>query len=473
MALFFLTFFLLQSKRLFFESLTASSLDDSDCMDYEFIFARGSGQSLNDVDFRALKEKVEAKLGDEIRYEFYELGTANNGYPAYSPDGIFSVLGTYISAGESYKFGESVEKGTKELISHRVKLRSKRCKNKRYILVGYSQGAFVVNKALPYLNSDKVYYVASFGDPKLNLPEGKNGNACKNIGLSSYRVYVPDCNVEEGILDGLKPYQPSEYYNKLGVWCNQNDIMCGSNLNILNPLKGHTSYNSKSGYKKFAELMFEKITNTSVELKPTEARYSESPKRDIAIIYDFSQMASSYFRLHGKSIDDDLKSRIIELTNHGTRVALYGAYSLQSPIKRLERVFDFTNDNLSQKIDKFNEDNKKTTGYLFGNANNIFLAIKEVSKTANWSAGSERNIFILATATYSTKESEDGTTHEDAIRAANENGVKVSFLSNLQTDQDWQYQAIINATDGASIGNDYSRIALNKNRAKKTFLENF
>ena len=76
-----------------FSSLTASSLDDSDCMDYEFIFARGSGQSLNDVDFRTLKEKVEAKLGDEIRYEFYELGMTNNGYPAYSPDGLFSVLG--------------------------------------------------------------------------------------------------------------------------------------------------------------------------------------------------------------------------------------------------------------------------------------------------------------------------------------------------------------------------------------------
>ena len=445
-----------------------NSIDNSNCSDFEFVFARGSGQSLNDSDYRAYKTALEEKLKDQ-KISFYELGEKSGGYPAVSAN--FSVsLGAIISAGESYKFGESVEKGTKEL-ANRVKSESKRCKNKKFILAGYSQGAVVVDKTLTYLDSSKIFYVANFGDPKLYLPEGKR--ACKNLNLSNYRIYVPDCNVEEGILDGLKPYQPSEYYNKLGVWCNQNDIMCGSNLNILNPLKGHTSYNSKSGYKKFAELMFEKITNTSVELKPTEARYSESPKRDIAIIYDFSQMASSYFRLHGKSIDDDLKSRIIELTNHGTRVALYSAYSLQSPIKRLERVFDFTNDNLSQKIDKFNEDNKKTAGYLFGNANNIFLAIKEVSKTANWSAGSERNIFILATATYSTKESEDGTTHEDAIRAANENGVKVSFLSNLQTDQDWQYQDIINATDGASIGNDYSRIALNKNRAKKLFSRTF
>ena len=266
-----------------FSSLTASSLDDSDCMDYEFIFARGSGQSLNDVDFRTLKEKVEAKLGDETRYEFYELGTANNGYLAYSPDGIFSVLGTYISAGESYKFGESVERGTEELISH-VKNGIKRCKNKRYILVGYSQGAFVVNKALPYLNSDKIYYVASFGDPKLNLPEGKNRNACKNIGLSSYRVYVPDCEVEEGILGGQNPYEPNDLKNKRGAWCNQNDFICGSSLNLLNLWGGHTSYTEETGYEKFAKLISDKIKTLS-----------NQPQKPRLAIRTIKNATSSYF----------------------------------------------------------------------------------------------------------------------------------------------------------------------------------
>lgn len=452
-----------------FLSSNVNSLDGSDCSDFEFIFVRGSGQSLNDSDYKAYESALKDKLKNQ-KISFYELGQEEDGYPAISVDFAVS-LGAIVSAGESYRFGESVEKGVKELISH-IKTESKRCKTKKFILAGYSQGAVVVDKSLNYLNSDRIFYVANFGDPKLYLPEGKR--ACKNIGLSNYRVYVPDCNVEEGILDGLRPYQPSGYLNKLGVWCNQNDIICGSNLNILNPLKGHTSYNNlKNGYEKFADLIFEKITNKSEGPRPTEARYSDSRKRDVVLVYDFYEMANPGFRENGKAIGDSLKNRLVELANHGTRVAVYNAYSLQSPIKTLEKKIDFTNDNLGEKIDKYNRENRNAAGYMFGGHNNLYYAIKEVAKTADWSDGSERNIFVLTNVVDNSMTSTDGTNYEEAMKIAKENNVKVSFLSECGTEVSVQYQYIISATGGISIGSDYSKIALAKNRAKKLFSKTF
>ena len=452
---------------IFFIIVSASnvkSLDDSNCSDFEFIFARGSGQSLNDSDYKAYETAILEKLPSQ-NISFYELG--ENGYPAVSIDFAVS-LGAIVSAGESYQFGASVEKGVNELINH-IKTESNHCKNKQFVLAGYSQGAVVIDKTLNYLNPEKIFYVANFGDPKLYLPEGKR--ACKNLGLSDYRVYVPDCNVEEGILDGIKPYQPAGYRDKLGVWCNQTDIICGSNLNIINPLKGHLSYNSKNGYEKFADLIFDKIEHKSKT--PTVARYSDSKKRDIAIIYDFSQMSNYEFRRNGKSIEDDLKARLVELANHGTRIAIYNSYNLQTPIKYLERKVEFTNDDLGAKIDRYNEENKLFFGYIFGSGNNIFSGVKKVIKTADWSSGSEKNIFILSNSAHSDDISYDGTGYEDVIEFAKANDVKISIISINHSEDNCLYQEVVKSTGGTLIGDDYSKIALNKNTTQKLFTKTF
>lgn len=461
---FFLTVFSLTV--VCFSSLTASSLDDSDCMDYEFIFARGSGQSLNDVDFRALKEKVEAKLGDEIRYEFYELGTANNGYLAYSPDGIPSVLETYISAGESYKFGESVERGTEELISH-VKNGIKRCKNKRYILVGYSQGAFVIDKALPYLNSDKIYYVASFGDPKLNLPEGKNGNACKNIGLSSYRVYVPDCEVEEGILGGQNPYETNDLKNKRGAWCNQNDFICGSRLNLLNLWGGHTSYTEETGYEKFAKLISDKIKNSVEPTQETEARYSDYQKRDVIVLFNYGEKFHIYGCHDCDSIVPGMRELLVNLASHGTRIAVYNYYALANSTIHLEEMIPFTNDNLAEKIDDYNTENiVRWYNYIAGGGDNMYYAIKELSRNGGWSDGAERNIYIIRSFLSTLRNSFDGTTLSEAVKIAKENNVKI-YAFNYGGGVALTMKEISEETGGEAIGTDYDKIVLDKAETKK------
>lgn len=445
---------------------SVNSLDNSSCSDFEFIFARGSGQELNDVDYRDFKAKINEKLSSlEMNYNIYELGTAKNGYPAYSPEGFVEILETYISAGASYQFNESVERGMEELLS-RVRSEASRCREKRFILAGYSQGAFVINRTLPYLDSSRVFYVASFGDPKLYLPEGKRVCNASYTGFSSYRVYVPDCEVEEGIFGGMKPYENNGFFGKRGAWCNRNDFICGSSLNLLNIWGGHTTYTNANGYEKFASLIYEKIRkDISGEISETDARYSDEKKRDVILVYDYLEQMGAWGN-KSDSIRKNLKTRLVELTNHGTRVAIYNIYTLGNIAKYLEEAVPFTNDNLAKKIDEFNHKNSLWNNYIAGGGNNIYYAIKELSENGKWSDGAERHIYILANTVNSDEVGYQNTGYADAIAAAKENNVKVSVLSENGLENNIEYQVVANETGGEIIGNDYSKIRLKKNMMK-------
>ena len=448
------------------------SASNASCADYEFIFARGSGQKIGGVDYQAFKKAVK----DTIKYEritFYELGRKASGYPAVATD--FSVsLGAIISAGESYKFGESVERGVTDLIS-RVTSEAKKCEQKEFILAGYSQGAVVIDKALNYLDSNKILYAANFGDPKLYLPEGERG--CKKVGISNYRVDVEDCRTTEGILGGMKPYQPASYYDKLGVWCNDKDIICGSSLNLWDPLAGHTSYHKKQKYSDLAKLVLKKINAkkhpAESEETHTEAYFADATKRDIAIVYDFREMLEIEHRKKRKSISDELKAQLVEAAKNGARIAVYNVYSLQTPIKFLELKIAFTSENLAEKIDKFNEENKDVFGYIGGGSNNNYWGMKDVILGADWRENSDRNVYLLTNYFGGSIDSYDGTTYEDVIDVAKEKYVKVSVLSTEGAEGNFRYQNIINATFGESIGRDFAKIIRSENAAKKLFSKTF
>ena len=444
----------------------ANSLGSSDCSDYEFIFARGSGQKLDDVDYKIFKEKLNEKINSlDIKYDFYELGTADNGYSAYSPNDFGEILGTYVSAGASYQFSESVERGMEELLS-RIRTETNRCRKKKFVLVGYSQGAFVIDRTLSYLDSNRVFYVASFGDPKLYLPAGKRVCNASYTGFSSYRVYVPDCEVEEGIFGGMKPYENYGFSGKRGAWCNKNDFVCGSGLNLFNIWGGHTTYIKENGYEKFADIIFEKIKkDISREILETDARYSDEKKRDVILVYDYMEQMGIW-NSKGDSIRNNLKNRLVELANHGTRVAIYNIYTLGNIAKYLEEMVPFTNDNLAKKIDDFNRENSSWHNYIAGGGNNIYYAIKELSKNGKWSDGAERHIYVLANTINSDEIGYQQTNYIDAITAAKENNVKVSLLSENGLEKNMNYQAVVKETGGEIIGNDYSKIRLKKNSMK-------
>ena len=150
----------------------------------------------------------------DLNYEFIDLD-----YPAVAIglDRLGTTLGALIGRGEAYEFGKSVNTGVKNL---KALVNGSACPGTKYVLGGYSQGAMVVSKALSGLNASRLIYAATFGDPKIYLPEGQGAlpAACRGENLSDYRMYVPDCYAYKGMLGAYIPYEPEALAGKVGVW---------------------------------------------------------------------------------------------------------------------------------------------------------------------------------------------------------------------------------------------------------------
>jgi hypothetical protein len=455
----------------------------SDCDDYEFIFARGSGQEIGDVDFLDFKNSINRKIGSlGYKYDFYELGRDKTvkSYPAVGVK-VSNALGILVSAGNSYEFGESVEKGVEEL-KKRVSTESKRCKNKKFILAGYSQGALVINKAIPSLNSNRVLYVGNFGDPKLYLPEGKNAKnmACRNHGLSDYRVYVPDCNVYTGVLGGYNPYVPIGYKGKIGVWCNKKDFMCGSSLDIFDMMTGHTSYRGNdNGYRKFAEIIAEKM---KIDSAPNgQSVYIENPvfdswrydlsdsTKDIIVIYDYDEMTLGVPSPNYKAINDNLRDMLSYYAKVGSRVGVFNVYSLKTSYRLMEERVFLSPHSIAEKIDSYNIFNHTVVHQTVRKPdNNIYRAIYQISKITLWRPGYSRHIIVISNVPHDTDVSRDGITYDDAMKMAKAKNVQVSFYSPGNCCANYGiYRQIAEATGGNNVlsGNVWD-IKLNQNKVE-------
>lgn len=251
------------------------------CVDYFIIFARGSGESLHtNIDHQAFQRAITDvfKKLPNLSYRYYQLGESTNfgdPYPAIGIEDPKIISGAILSGGKAYEFGQSVKAGINELVKLYRNI-TKSCPNTHFILSGYSQGAMVMTYAIRHLNPEKILYLANFGDPKLYLPEGRGiiPDACQNLHFSPYRQNVPDCYVEHGVLGGLNPYIYKKYQNKVGVWCNVADFICGSTFDPLglsdptqNPennlfariFNGHVSYSRRGAYTQAAKIIYQKI----------------------------------------------------------------------------------------------------------------------------------------------------------------------------------------------------------------------
>lgn len=288
------------------------------CDAVRFIFARGSGEPLNGPSMSAWRDEITAAIGPSaanFHYSFYELGSApqrGHQYPAVSVsdnlNGYINLVGAYFSGGEAFRFGASVEEGIKELLAY-VGDVAAACPRTKFVLGGYSQGAMVLSASLPALDANKIIFAATFGDPKLYLPEGnptlfgplpKLPDACRGLNLSPYRISVPDCRAYEGILGSYRPYQPAAYAGKLGTWCNEKDIMCSSGASISD----HTSYASSNLYRDAATLIAKKLAAAfpDYHLWPASLR---SAKHNVAFVIDTTvSMASvlDQYRAEAKAL---------------------------------------------------------------------------------------------------------------------------------------------------------------------------
>lgn len=395
------------------------------CPDLKIIFARGSGgERWVDKNYLTFKSEIESKLKlTNLKYEFEDLD-----YPAIGVGDPLTLLTTFASGGEAYEFGESVSVGVKNLISGT----SGTCSNTKYILAGYSQGAMVVSKAINYINPNKIIYAATFGDPKIYLPEGFGlvPSACSGKNLSNYRIYVPDCRVYEGMLGGYKPYQPEGYVDKLGTWCNKNDIFCSTHFSV----NAHTSYVSDGLYADASKLIFDKICKSFGILNTFLSLH------DTAILIDSTGSMENY--LH------DYKREALNLAektlNSGGRVALYDYRDLGDPYNVNEHCsFDTcTMDSFKAGLDVIT---------LGGGGESIeeslLSASFNVMKKLSWKFGSTKSVVVFTDAGYHNPDI-DGVTFTDVVNLSKKIDPVNFYVVTTKLNKNF-YKTLAEATDGA------------------------
>lgn len=358
--------------------MTTGTVQAAGCPDLRVVFARGSGGELNvDKNFQAFKSAIETKLATtSLSYDFIDLD-----YPAVGVgiDNLMVTLGALFGAGESYTFGRSVANGAQKLINM---VNGGTCPRTKYVIGGYSQGAIVVSKSLPKLNASRIIYAATFGDPKLYLPEGEGlfPAACRGQNLSDYRMYVPDCQTYQGLLGGYIPYEPMAYAGKLGTWCNKHDFFCSPFRNMSK----HTAYVSDSLYEDASRVIFDKV-NQHFELNSRVA----SPHDTVILIDSTGSMGA----LINKYKDEALRLAR-ETLDSGGRVALYDYRDLNDPYQPVEHCNFET-----CTLEKFQQGLAKIVASGGGDApESLLSAAYHAMKKLSWKYGATKSLVVLTDA---------------------------------------------------------------------------
>lgn len=372
----------------------------ADCNDVDFVFARGSGEPLNAGSYQEFKTKIEENIsGSSLKYSFYELGSSAQGghqYPAVTIgfdtfENAITTIGAKVSAGASYSFGDSINSGKEELISYINSINSS-CKNTKFVIAGYSQGGLVISNAIKNIDSSKIIYAATLGDPKLYLPEGSGDNpdACHGKNLSNYRAYVPDCRAYEGVLGQINPYEPSGYNGKLGAWCNYFDVMCSKHFSFLNPVKGHTSYVSDGLYDKIAKVINNKLAEKFPDkISKVEVNLST---HDVAILIDSTGSMSGLIEKY-KSEALRLAKEAIDM---GGRIALYEYRDLSDPFEPVQHC-NFETCTLEIFESELNSITTSGGGDVLESAMSASLKVLDTEK---WKIGAVKTIVLLTDAGY-------------------------------------------------------------------------
>ena len=397
------------------------------CSDLRVVFARGSGsERWHDQNYLAFKDGIETKLQTtSLSYEFIDLD-----YPAIGVgiDNIGVTARALFGAGDSYEFGDSVNAGVDAL---RNMIDSSECVNTKYVIGGYSQGAMVVSKSLHSLKPDRLIYAATFGDPKIYLPEGAGLNppACQGKNLSDYRIYVPDCRAYKGLLGAYTPYEPADFTGKVGTWCNKRDIFCSSYLVVSD----HVAYVSGHYYEDASKLIFSKIATTF------NFKNEYTSPHDTAILIDSTGSMSGLI--------DQYKEEALNLARKtldaGGRVALYDYRDLADNYTPVERCNFET-----CTIESFQAGLDAITVNDGGDEPESLLSASiHVMQQLDWQLGSTKSLVILTDAGYHSPDL-DGTTFYDVKKLSQQidpvNFYIITTSNNLET-----YQSLAEATDGA------------------------
>lgn len=406
------------------------------CPDVKMIFARGSGgERWVDKNYQAFKASLEKHLGSSgLKIEYEDLDYPAVAVGADNAETLKNTLGALVHGGEGGGFGESVADGSQKLIAE---INSGSCPNTKYVLGGYSQGAIVVSKSLPSLSAEKLIYASTFGDPKIYLPEGAGPApaACVGKDLSDYRRYVPNCEVYQGLLGGYIPYEPAALTNKVGVWCNKDDIFCTPFLN----LESHISYVADDLYEDAAKVITQKVHEA---FGIADRVYNF---HDTAILIDSTgSMAPMIDQYKAEA------RRLAEETlNAGGRVALYDYRDVREQAEPTERC-NFSTCTLEvfeQKLGEIEANNG-------GDADESLLSSSwHVMNKLEWRKGATKSLVVLTDAGFHNPDlDERHTTLADVVELSKTID-PVNFYIITKPGQAASYQELAAQTDGKVVTN--------------------
>lgn len=404
----------------------------ANCPDVKIIFARGSGGELNtDKNYVEFKNTIESKLTTtDLKYEFLDLD-----YPATSVgfsnlQDVQTTVGAFLGGGEAYEFGKSVQSGASNLYGA---VNDASCPNTKYVLGGYSQGAMVISKALRSISPDRIIYAATFGDPKLYLPEGEGliPAACRGDNLSDYRMYVPDCRAYKGLLGAYVPYEQEGYAGKLGVWCNKRDIFCSSHASIGD----HIGYVSDGLYEDASRVIFDKICKAFV------IKNSISSPHDTAILIDST---ASMEKLIEKYKSEALRLAQ-ETLDAGGRVALYDYRDLNDPYEPVQRC-NFETCTLERFTNELHNIKVGGGGDL---PESLLSGSLHVMQELNWKQGSTKSLVILTDGDFLSPD-RDGVSFDEVVRLSKEID-PVNFYIITADEHRESYAKLATATDGKVV----------------------
>ena len=406
-------------------------VEAASCPNLRVVFARGSGgERWKDANYLAYKSAIESKLATTgLTYEFIDLD-----YPAVGVgvDNLEVTLGALVGSGDAYAFGESVKSGVKNLDKM---INSASCPGTKYVIGGYSQGAMVVSKALSGLRADRLVYAATFGDPKIYLPEGKGiiPAACRGENLSDYRMYVPDCRAYKGLLGAYIPYEPANLAGKVGTWCNKRDIFCSSHLNVTD----HVSYISENLYEDASRVIFDKICRTfGIE-------NTISSPHDTAILIDSSGSMTNMI----ESYKAEALRLATETLASGGRVALYDYRDLDDPYDLMKHC-DFE----SCSLEKFSAELTSIRTDGGGDtAESLLSAAFHTMTDLNWKYGSTKSLVVLTDANFLSPD-RDGMTFDEVVAMSKRiDPVNFYIITNGGYGDD--YADLARETDGKVVTN--------------------
>lgn len=434
-------------------SFAQSGDQSNNCDDVRFIFARGSGETINGPSMTAWREEIISAIGEttaDFSYSFYELGSQPQDdyqYPAVavsdSLGGYINLVGAYFSGGEAFQFGASVEEGINELRTYVASV-SESCSQTKFVLGGYSQGAMVLSASLSSLDATKIVYVSTFGDPKLYLPEGKptflgiipkTPDACLGLNLSSYRISVPDCRAYEGVLGSYRPYQPGAYAGKLGTWCNEKDIMCSSGASISD----HTAYASSNLYRDAASVIARKLSRAF----PNRVHWADAlknAKHNVAFVIDTTFSMSSMIDKY----KTEAKKLAARVESDGGSVAMFEYRDLNEGFQT-RQLCDFSCglDELNSQIDSL-----VTKGGGSDIIESALSALLTAMNSLDWQPGATKSIILLTDAGYHIPDY-DGTTFADVVQRSLEiDPVNIFVVTSEKSSSNPHLQNLADATSG-------------------------